>query len=73
MQQVNAEPYISVTQKYIEVNSDQLSHAVELLCKARMDFGQSAATDDFEPNLTEILRRHKQLLFCAAKDAIEPK
>ena len=31
MQQVNAEPYISVTQKYIEVNSDQLSHAVELL------------------------------------------
>lgn len=36
-------------------------------------FGQSAAKDDFEPNLTEILRRHKQLLFCAAKDAIEPK
>ena len=72
MQQVNAEPYISITQKYIEVNSDQLSHAVELLCKAKY-FGQSAATDDFEPNLTEILRRHKQLLFCAAKDAIEPK
>jgi hypothetical protein len=31
MQQVNAEPYISITQKYIEVNSDQLSHALELL------------------------------------------
>ena len=36
-------------------------------------FGQSAATDDFEPNLTEILRRHKQPLFCAAKGATEPK
>ena len=31
MQQVNAEHYISVTQKYIEVNSDQLTQAVELL------------------------------------------
>jgi len=36
MQQVNAEPYISITQKYIEVNSDQLSHAVELLWKAKI-------------------------------------
>jgi len=31
MQQVNAGPYISITQKYIDVNSDQLSYAVELL------------------------------------------
>ena len=31
IQQVNAGPYISITQKYIDVNSDQLSYAVELL------------------------------------------
>jgi hypothetical protein len=31
MQQVNAEPYISITQKYIEVKTHQLSHALELL------------------------------------------
>jgi len=31
MQQANAGPYISITQKYIDVISDQLNQAVDFL------------------------------------------
>ena len=42
MQQVNAGPYISITQKYIDVISDQLNQAVDFLWQAR-----AASTKNF--------------------------
>jgi len=42
MQQVNAGPYIRITQKYIDVISDQLNQAVDFLWQAR-----AASTKNF--------------------------